>query len=247
MSTPGQGHDETGGPAAPHDETRGPAVPHDETRGPAVPDGEAPIAPTRPDDDAPPAPADKRQVAAQRFGLFSEALLVGLGVSVLSIPVITAVPALAAGVSHVRRHLDGRPDTVAVLWQDFRAACRGVWLVSIGMPVLLLVLLFNLQLVGAGGVPGGTGVRVATAFLVVVLLVIVLRAAAGWTPGARWGAVVQAAAQRAGADLMGTLLLGVALGLCAVMVWMLVPLAVIVPGLLSLAVVAVEHRATVRR
>jgi hypothetical protein len=31
------------------------------------------------------------------------------------------------------------------------------------------------------------------------------------------------------------------------MVWMLAPLAVIVPGLLSLAVVAIEHRAAVRR
>ncbi|KQS99033.1 hypothetical protein ASG23_14055 [Cellulomonas sp. Leaf395] len=182
-----------------------------------------------------------------RFGLFSEALLVGLGVSVLSLPIITAVPALAAGVSHVRRHLDGRPDTIAALWEDFRSACRGVWLVSIGMPVLLLVLLFNLQLIGAGGMPGGTGVRIATVFLVAVLLVVVLRSAAGWSPGARWGTVVQTAAKRAGDDLMGTFLLVVALGLCAVMMWMLAPIAVIVPGLLSLAVVAVEHRAAVRQ
>ena len=165
----------------------------------------------------------------------------------LSIPIVTAVPALAAGVSHVRRHLDGRPDTVAALWEDFRAACRGVWLVAIGAPVLLLVLLFNLQLLGSGGMPGGTGVRIATGFLVAALLVVVLRAAAGWSPGASWGTVVVSAAKRTGDDLVGTLLLGVALGLCAVMVWMLAPLAVIVPGLLSLAVVAVEHRATVRR
>ena len=208
-----------------------------------------------PDDDATspdaapalePAPDEKRLLGGGRFGLFSEALLVGLGVSVLSLPIITAVPALAAGVSHVRRHLDGRPDTLAALWEDFRAACRGVWLVSIGAPVLLLVFLFNLQLAGSGSLPGGTGVRVATLFLVAILLVVVLRAAAGWSPGARWGTVVQAAAKRAGDDLVGTFLLVVALALCAVMVWMLTPLAVIVPGLLSLAVVAVEHRAAVR-
>ncbi|MEZ0447051.1 hypothetical protein [Cellulomonas sp. ICMP 17802] len=203
-----------------------------------------------PDDDAQPpvepAPDEKPLLGGGRFGLFSEALLVGLGVSVLSLPLVTAVPALAAGVSHVRRHLDGRPDTVAVLWQDFRAACRGVWLVSIGIPVLLFVFLFNLQLAGSGGLPGGTGVRIATLFLVVVVLVVVLRAAAGWTPGASWGAVVQTAAKRTGDDLVGTLLLAVALGLCAVMVWMLAPLVVIVPGLLALAVVAVEHRAAVR-
>lgn len=200
-----------------------------------------------PDDDAAPTPEQKPLLGGGRFGLFSEALLVGLGVSVLSIPIVTAVPALAAGVSHVRRHLDGRPDTIAALWEDFRAACRGVWLVAIGAPVLLLVLLINLQLLGSGGMPGGTGVRVATGFLVAALLVVVLRAAAGWSPGASWGTVAVSAAKRTGDDLVGTLLLGVALGLCAVMVWMLAPLAVIVPGLLSLAVVAVEHRATVRR
>jgi hypothetical protein len=201
------------------------------------------------DDAAPPlepAPEEKRLLGGGRFGLFSEALLVGLGVSVLSLPIITAVPALAAGVSHVRRHLDGRPDTIAALWEDFRAACRGVWFVSIGIPVLLFVFVFNLQLAGSGALPGGTGVRVATVFLVVVALVVTLRAAAGWTPDARWGAVVQAAAKRTGDDLMGTLLLAVALGLCAVMIWMLAPLAVIVPGLLALAVVSVEHRAAVR-
>ena len=202
---------------------------------------------TRPDDDATPGPDQKPLLGGGRFGLFSEALLVGLGVSVLSLPVITAVPALAAGVSHVRRHLDGRPDTVAALWEDFKAACRGVWLVSIGMPVLLLVLLVNLQLIGAGDMPGGAGVRIATVFLVAILLVVVLRSAAGWSPGARWGAIVQTAAKRTGDDLTGTVLLVVALGLCAVMVWMLAPLAVIVPGLLSLAVVAVEHRASVRQ
>jgi len=216
-------------------------LPDDDSRRPAdAPEGSA-------DGDATPAPDQRPLLGGGRFGLFSEALLVGLGVSVLSLPIITAVPALAAGVSHVRRHLDGRPDTIAALWEDFRSACRGVWLVSIGMPVLLLVLLFNLQLIGAGGMPGGTGVQIATVFLVAVLLVVVLRSAAGWSPGARWGTVVQAAAKRAGDDLMGTFLLVVAIGLCAVMVWMLAAILVIVPGLLSLAVVAVEHRAAVRQ
>ncbi|WP_315097986.1 hypothetical protein [uncultured Cellulomonas sp.] len=199
-------------------------------------------------DDAPaqPDPTDKRLLGGGRFGLFSEALLVGLAVSVLSLPVVTAVPALAAGVSHVRRHLDGRPDTLAALWEDFRAACRGVWLVALGAPLLLLVLLVNLQLLDAGQIPGSTGVRVVMVFLVAVLLVVVLRAAAGWSVGASWGTVVQTAARRTGDDLTGTVLLVVALGLCAVMVWMLAPLAVIVPGLLALAVVSVEHRAQVR-
>jgi hypothetical protein len=181
-----------------------------------------------------------------RWGLLREALLVGLGVSVLSLLVVTAVPALTAGVAHVRRYVTGRPATVAALWEDFRAACRGVWLVAIGVPVLLAALLVNLQLVGADGAPRSAGVQVATGFLAAILLVVVLRAAAGWAPGARWGAVVQAAAKRAGDDLPGTGVLVVVLALCAVMVWAVVPLVVIVPGLLSLTVVAVEHRATVR-
>jgi hypothetical protein len=197
-----------------------------------------------PADDDTPLPPERPLLGGGRFGLFSESLVVGLGVSLLSLPVVTALPALAAGVAHLRRHLDGRSDTLADLWAEFRAACRGVWVVSVASVLLLFVLLFNVQVAGTGGLPGGTGVKVFSVVTAVTLLVVLLRSAAGWVPGARWKDVLRDAGRRTGDDLAGSFLLVVALGLCAVIVWMLPPLAVLVPGLLSLAVVAVERRAS---
>ncbi|MFC4616659.1 hypothetical protein ACFO3K_18165 [Cellulomonas algicola] len=202
---------------------------------------------TSPADDDGTRPDDRALLGGGRVGLFGESLTVGLAVSVLSLPVITALPALAAGIAHVRRHVDGRPDTLRDLWDDFRLACRRVWLVSVGSVLLLLVLAFNVSLAGTGVLPGGTGVRVISVLVAVLLLVALLRAAAGWTPGAVWRLVLRDAGRRTGDDLTGTFLLVLALGLCGVIVWMLPPLVVIVPGLLALATVAVEHRAVVRR
>lgn len=192
-------------------------------------------------------PDDRALLGGGRVGLFGESLTVGLAVSVLSLPVVTALPALAAGVAHVRRHVDGRPDTLRDLWDDFRLACRGVWLVSVGSVALLVLLAFNVSLAGTGALPGGTGVRVVSLVVAVLLVVALLRAAAGWTPGAVWRLVLRDAGRRTGDDLTGTFLLVLALALCGVILWMLPPLVVIVPGLLALATVAVEHRATVRR
>lgn len=192
-------------------------------------------------------PDDRALLGGGRVGLFGESLTVGLAVSVLSLPVVTALPALAAGVAHVRRHVDGRPDTLRDLWDDFRLACRGVWLVSVGSVALLVLLAFNVSLAGTGALPGGTGVRVVSLVVAVLLVVALLRAAAGWTPGAVWRLVLRDAGRRTGDDLTGTFLLVLALGLCGVIFWMLPLLVVIVPGLLTLATVAVEHRATVRR
>lgn len=214
----------------------------------ARPDGTArPGGVAGPDEEDTARPDDRALLGGGRVGLFGESLTVGLAVSVLSLPVVTALPALAAGIAHVRRHLDGRPDTLRDLWDDFRLACRGVWLVSVASVLLLLVLAFNVSLAGTGVLPGGTGVRVVSVVIAVLLLVSLLRAAAGWAPGAAWSAVLRDAGRRTGDDLSGTFLLLLALALCGVIVWMLPPLVVIVPGLLALATVAVEHRAVVRR
>ncbi len=200
-----------------------------------------------PDDDPrrtdPTAPERRATFGGGRFGLFSEVLVVGLGVSVLSLPVVTVLPALAAGAAHVRRHLSGETDRVVDLWHEFVAALRGAWPYALASLALLVLLWFNTAVAGTGQLPGGTGVLVLSLAVAAMLAVVLLRAAGGWRRGASWRQVMRDAGARAGDDLVGSGLLVVAMGLCGVIVWMLPPLAVLVPGLLALAVVAVEHRA----
>lgn len=180
-------------------------------------------------------------------GLFGEVLLVVLGVSVLSLPVVTVLPALAAGAAHVRRRLSGDPGRVVDVWHDFVAALRGVWPYALGSVALLVLLWFNLGVTGSGALPGGTGVQVMTWLLIASLVVVLLRAAGGWRRGAAWRDVLRDAGRRTGDDLAGSALVLLAVGLCGAGVRLLAPLAVLVPGLLALAVVAVEHRTSAAR
>ena len=177
------------------------------------------------------------------FGLFGEVLVVGLVIAMLSIPVLTALPALAAGVVHLRRHLDGESDRVVDLLRLVVAACRGVWWVSAGAVAAAVVLGFNVWLLRTEAgemfrVPGLVSVAVMTA-----LAVVLLRGAGGWTPGSAWWPTVRAAARRTRNDLRGTGMLVIALVLAGVIVWMLAPLVLVVGGLLALAVLAVERHA----
>lgn len=177
------------------------------------------------------------------FALFAEVLLVGLVVAMLSIPVLTVLPALGAGVVHLRRHLDGRSDGIMDLLRLFVVACRGVWLVSVAGVAAVVVLGFNLWLLrtavgDAFRVPG-----IVSGLVLAALAVVLLRSAGGWRPGSAWWPTVRAAARRSREDLRGTGMLLIALVLAGVIVWMLVPLALVVGGLLTLAVLAVERHA----
>lgn len=199
-------------------------------------------------------PAERRRLDDARlphgtstFGLFSEVLLVGAVTAALSLPVLTALPAMASGVAHLRRHLDGRPDALTVLWADFGTALRrGGWAFSLGWAVLLLVLGFNVTVAASGLLPAAPLVRAVSVLLAVALVVVALRSCGAWEPASSWRAAVRIGARRAVADVAGSALLAVAVGLCALIVWMLTPLVLVVPGLLALAVVAVEHRAHAR-
>lgn len=177
------------------------------------------------------------------FGFFSEVLLTGMILCLLSVPVVTLVPALAAGAAHLRRHLEGRPDSLADLWADVRAALRsGGWLVSLAIVALLVVLDVNSTIAASGALPGGALVQVVSAVLAGCAAVVVLRATGSWSRQRSWPANLRSAALTSAADPGGSALLLAAVVLCGVMVWMLTPLVFIVPGLLCLAVVAVDYR-----
>lgn len=215
------------------------------------------------------------------FELFGETLLVGLLVAVGSLGLITAVPSVAAGVAHLRRHVAGGETRVARFASDWWSAVRDLWLLGVTLLAVVAVVALNTVVTQSGALPGAGPVRLVTWLAGAAAVVVHLRAAgawsdaegettsegrpgevlsrgrgrawreargtsAGWLPARQhlsWAArTARAAARTARDDLTGSALLGVAMGLAATLVWMLLPLVVITGGLICLAVVGVEAR-----
>ncbi|SOD58579.1 hypothetical protein SAMN06297387_101219 [Streptomyces zhaozhouensis] len=192
--------------------------------------------------------AGARRERAGGLALFGEVVIVGAVVALLAVPLVTLLPALAAGVAHLRRQLTGHSVRMADLLRDFAAAWRALWRLSVGALAAALVLLWNVSLAQAGLVPGAGGLRVLTWALLLAWAVLLLRVAAGWRPGAEGGAGASAALLRGAAgaavrDPGGSALLAAGVLLCGTFVWMLPPLLLLAGGLLALASVAVESRA----
>lgn len=177
-----------------------------------------------------------------RLALFGEVVLTGAVLAVLSVPVVTAVPALAAGTLHLGRHVDGRADGVADLIRGTGRALRELWAPGLAVPVVLAVLGLDLWLVRTGALPGGAVVGVVTVLVLALVVVVTLRFVGSWRPGSAVVAGVRAAARRAVADPSGSTLLVAAVTMVVVLIWMLQPLVLIAPGLLALAALAVERR-----
>lgn len=192
-----------------------------------------------------------------KFALLSETLLLGVCLFVLGLPVVTAPAAYAAGAAHMERHISGRPDTVASLWSDFKAALPGSWKFGLVLLSAAVAACVNLLLAGSNQLPGGRLVLGATAVLAIGLMVLLLRTAGLWHHGRAADASPGSTADRSGSawlqawaqakndalgDWVGSILLVSALAMCLAFVWMLPPLVFIVPGAMTLAVVSVQFR-----
>lgn len=223
-------------------------------------------------DSTTPASGHKEPIPVNRFALFSETLLAGLLVLVLSVPLVTIPAAYAAGIAHLERHLSGRDDTVRGLWGTFRSALPGSWKLGITTAAAAVVIILNLLLATVGQLPGSAVVLPATLLLAAAGAVLLLRTTAAWSDAAGGhaadagrtpsDAVPQASARQGSArpgsaawktaleagkalslrDWTGSLLLVAALFAAVVFVWMLVALFVVVPGMLILAAASVKMR-----
>ncbi|QHK20313.1 Poxvirus protein I5 [Pseudarthrobacter psychrotolerans] len=211
-------------------------------------------------DSTTPASGHNEPIPVNRFALFSETLLAGLLVLVLSIPLVTIPAAYAAGIAHLERHLAGRDDSLRGLWGTFRSALPGSWKLGITTAGAAVVIALNLLLATVGQLPGSAVVLPATLILAVAGAVLLLRTAAAWRDvawsGAAWSdvdsgessaprtwpAALGAAKTLSLRDWTGSLLLAAALFASVVFVWMLVALFVVVPGMLILASAAVKMR-----
>ncbi|WP_426227702.1 Poxvirus protein I5 [Pseudarthrobacter sp. DSP2-3-2b1] len=208
-------------------------------------------------DSTTPAP-DREPIPVNRFALFSETLLAGLLVLVLSIPLVTIPAAYAAGIAHLERHLSGRDDSIRGLWGTFRTALPGSWKLGLTTAAAAVVIVLNLLLSMVGQLPGSSVVLPATLVLAAAGAVLLLRTTAAWsdfsgakldsrpesanTPSAAWSSALNAGKALSLRDWTGSLLLVSALLGAVVFVWMLVALFVVVPGTLILAAAAVKLR-----
>ena len=201
-------------------------------------------------DSTTPAAGRDDRIPVNRLALFSETLLAGLLVLVLSIPLVTLPAAYAAGIAHLERHLSGRDDSLRALWGTFRTALPGSWKLGITTAAAAVVIVLNLLLAMVGQLPGPAVVLPATLVLAAAGAVLLLRSAAAWSdfagasPNAKnaWRSALGSAQSLSLRDWTGSLLLAAALFAAVVFVWMLAALFVVVPGTLILASAAVKMR-----
>lgn len=176
------------------------------------------------------------------LALFAEVVWVGLLVALSSLPVVTALPAAAAGAARLRRHIAGEDDALNGFVRDLGSALRRGWLAGAIAAAVGFALVVNTTAPMMAAVPGGEALRLVSIAAAVVLGTVALRVAAMWHPDAGWRLLLRTAAARTASDLRGTAMLVLAIVLAATIVWMFAPLVVLAPGLLLFAAVAVSPK-----
>lgn len=177
----------------------------------------------------------------ERFALFAETLLTGVWIAVACIGLVTYPAAFAAGARHLRRRAGHEGGGWREFVADFRTAARRGWLVGVAGWVAAAAVWVDVQAARAG-IPGGPLVGAVGLFALIGLVVAGLRAAAVWTPGASWRALLADAVRRTLRDPAGSFLIVAGLAVVALSAGFLAPLAVPVLGAVAAAAVAVEER-----
>ncbi|MFI7502239.1 hypothetical protein ACIBVL_27915 [Streptomyces sp. NPDC049687] len=178
---------------------------------------------------------------AERFGVFAECLLTGVWIAVASVGVVTYPAAFAAGARHLRRRTAHEGGGWREFVADFRSAVRGGWLAGLAGWAAVAAVWVDVQAARAG-IPGGPFVGAVGLFALIGLAVAGLRAAAVWTPGESWRALLARAGRRTVLDPAGSFLLIAGLAVVALSGWVVAPLAVPMLGAVAAAAVAVEER-----
>lgn len=179
--------------------------------------------------------------AGPRLTTAAETLLVGVLVCIASVPVATALAAAGAGAAVLKEFADsGTPVRVRRFAALLRAALADpvAWAVP---PALAAVGVLDVLAV-AGGLPGRAVVGPALVLAGGAALVVCTAGAARWRPGTRWTSALQEGAEACATDPFGTVLMLVALAVAVLVVSAEPAFAVIAPGLVLLAAVAVRRR-----
>ncbi|MGW0710136.1 hypothetical protein ACWD4G_29980 [Streptomyces sp. NPDC002643] len=187
------------------------------------------------------------EIFGARMTLFADVLSVGIAVTVVSLPLVTLPAALSTACAVLRGAREGRPATAGHFFTAFKRRLRmgdvAAGLVVCAAVVLVLV---DLALVDAG-LPGGPAFALLVGAIALAAAVVGLRACARPESMADWPGAIRGAAGVAVRDPGGSGLVVLALATAALCAWMLLPLVVLVPGLLALALTAVDVRREVVR
>ncbi|MFI5552816.1 hypothetical protein [Streptomyces sp. NPDC051738] len=183
----------------------------------------------------------RESVFGERFAVFAECLLTGVWIAVASLGVVTYPAAFAAGARHLRRRTAHEGGGLREFVADFGTALRGGWVVGLAGWAAAGAVWVDV-LAARAGLPGGPLVGAVGILALIGVAVALLRAAAVWTPGAAWRALLADAGRRTVLDPAGSFLVVCGLAVVALSAWFAPPLAVPVLGAVAAAAVAVEER-----
>jgi hypothetical protein len=177
----------------------------------------------------------------QRLEVPGEALLVAVLLAVLCLPVVTALAAAAAGSAQLSDLVErGRRPSAAAQLRLTYAALRShpvVWVAPLAWVVVAATDIVAML----GGLPGTALLAPLVVAALGAALLVGLRAASRWQPGAEWPRQLSQSASRAIQDVRGTLLMVFALAVGAGLVALLPAIVVLVPGMLVVVAVAVAR------
>ncbi len=178
-----------------------------------------------------------------RFALFADCLYAGALAFVASLPLVTCFAAITAAC----RVLDDRIErdasvTVRGYLRVFGAVVRSSAGVLLAPPAIVAVFALDVVALSAG-VPGAGLATVALAVVAGYLLVVAVRAASTWRPAVPWREVIAAAAATAARRPGESLLLLLAVTAAGLIAVLSPALALVTPGLLAFAGVAIARRA----
>ncbi|MER5751785.1 hypothetical protein [Streptomyces sp. NPDC002088] len=183
----------------------------------------------------------KESVFGERFAVFAECLLTGVWIAVACLGVVTYPAAFAAGARHLRRRTAHEGGGWREFAQDFRAAVRRGWAVGLAGWAAAAAVWVDV-LAARAGIPGGPFVGAVGIFVLIGLAVALLRAAAVWTPGSAWRALLAESVRRTVLDPAGSFLIVCGLAVVTLSALFIAPLAVPVLGAVAAAAVAAEER-----
>ncbi|MFI2722045.1 hypothetical protein ACH5AI_38025 [Streptomyces collinus] len=192
-------------------------------------------------------PREADEVFGPRMTLFADVLAVGLATAAACLPLVTVPAALSTACAVLRGAGQGRPATAGRYVALLRRRLRAGDLVAGAFALTgLLLLAADLALAGAG-LPGARLFAVAAAAIGACAAVIGLRACGRPESLTDWRAAVRGASRDAVTDVGGSGLVLLAVATAALCAWMLLPLALIAPGPLALALTAVDVRRSAAR